>query len=85
LASRGQLSELGSSSPTTLTAYTRDGQAAVTKRPNTDTTTTAYDLADEALSTTLLSNGTTTTEGTYGYVPAMSSSYQRLAVRPLTC
>jgi len=52
---------------TTLTAYTRDGQVTVTKQPNGDTTTTSYDLADEALSTTLLSNGTTTTEGTYSY------------------
>ncbi len=52
---------------TTLTAYTRDGQTALTQAPNGDTTTTSYDLADEALSTTLLSNGTTTTEGTYGY------------------
>jgi len=51
----------------TLTAYTRDGQVAVTQAPNGDTTTTAYDLADEALSTTLLSNGATTTEGTYTY------------------
>jgi len=52
---------------TTLTAYTRNGQTAVTQQPNGDTTTTSYDLADEALSTMLLSNGTTTTEGTYGY------------------
>jgi len=70
LASRGQLTGLGGSSPrtlTALTAYARDGQVAVTKQPNMDTTTTAYDLADEALTTTLLSNGTTTTEATYGY------------------
>jgi len=53
---------------TTLTAYTRNGQTAVTQQPNGDTTTTGYDLADEALSTTLLSNGTTTTtEATYTY------------------
>ncbi len=59
---------------TTLTAYTRDGQAAVTQQPNGDTTTTAYDNADEALSTTLLSNGTITTEGTYSYDGAGNQS-----------
>ncbi len=57
----------GSVTLTVRTAYTRAGQVAQTQAPNGDTTTTSYDLADEALSTTLLSNGTTTTEGTYSY------------------
>ncbi len=52
---------------TTLTAYTPDGQTAVVQQPNGEQTTTSYDLADEVTSVVLLSNGTTTTEDTYGY------------------